>query len=92
MSRSSIAHLNALGTTVVSAQGGTLKRVVINSKGATANTLTLYDNAATATGNVLGVIDTTANVGFLEFECGINNGLVAVLAVGTSADVSIIFD
>lgn len=85
-------HLNALATTIISNVGGNLKRVVINTKGVTGNTLSLYDNNSAASGKLLAVIDTTSNVGFLEFRCSLNSGLVAVLATGTAADITVVWD
>jgi len=63
--------------------------VVINSKGATANTLTLYDNATAASGTVIAVIDTTSNVGDIQYEILAKNGITAIMAAGTAADVTI---
>ncbi len=84
----SFSHLNANGTTVIRTGAGMLGNVTINTKGATANTLTLYDNTA-ASGTVIAVIDTTAQVQVLNFEVAFATGLTAVLATGTAADVTI---
>jgi hypothetical protein len=91
MSANNYAHLNANATTVLANTSCILAGVTINTKGATANTLTLYDNTA-GSGAVIAVIDTTANVGFIQFQnilC--KNGLTAVIASGTAADVTIAF-
>lgn len=63
-----------------------LHTVCINSKGASANTLTLADGNGT-----FAVIDTTANVGFLLFDRQCSGQLTATLATGTAADVTINF-
>jgi hypothetical protein len=70
---------------------GLLRSVTINTKGASSNVLTLYDDVGTGTGNVIAVIDTTANVGFLLFDAQFQNGLNYALATGTAADVTITY-
>jgi hypothetical protein len=68
---------------------------VVNTKGATSNICTLYDNnAAAAAGNVIAVIDTTnAAVGDIQFfSLNTTKGLVAVTATGTAADLTIIWE
>ena len=80
------AHLSANGTTAVKTGPGVLHTVTINTKGATANTLTLSDGSTT-----LAVIDTTAGVGTLTYDIQFQVGLTAALASGTAADVTISF-
>jgi hypothetical protein len=83
-------HISALAaTTVIKSGPGTLVRVCINTKGASSNVLTLYDNASAASGTVIATIDTTANVGTITFECDFLLGLTVSLATGTAADVTI---
>jgi hypothetical protein len=81
-------HLNANGTTVVQAGAGVLQGININTKGASANTLTLYDNTA-ASGTVIAVIDTTGGTAALRFDVKFATGLTAVLATGTAADITV---
>ncbi len=90
----SFAHLNALGTTLLKGGNGFLGSVTINTKGLTANTLTLYNTTNTAAPvNPIAVIDTTASVVSLDYKgLRFGNGLVAVLAAGTAADVTITWD
>ena len=85
------SHINALTAGVqVKPGAGTLHGVTINSKGATANLLTLYDGTSTA-GAVIAVLDTTANVGQVAYDVSFTGGLFAVLAAGTAADLTIAF-
>lgn len=80
-------RINANGATNVQLQPCTLYAVTINTKGTTANTLTLTDGAG---GPTIAVIDTVAPLGpslFYKVQC--KNGLVAVMATGTPADVTI---
>jgi hypothetical protein len=85
------AHISANTTSVLkSGMAGVLGNVSINTKGASSNTLTLYDNT-TSSGTIIAVIDTTSVVGTLNFGCRFNKGLVAVMGTGTAADVTITF-
>jgi len=78
-------------TTVIKSGPGTLIRVCINTKGASSNILTLYDNASAASGTKIATIDTTTAVGTLTYELDFLNGLTVGLATGTAADVTISF-
>jgi hypothetical protein len=82
------SHQNALGTTVVKSGAGLLHSICINTKGATSNTVTVYDNTA-ASGTVIAVIDTTSQVQTLLYDIGFTVGLTVVLAAGTSADITV---
>jgi hypothetical protein len=84
----SYAHLNANGATTLKSAAGWLHTVTINSKGATGNTATLYDNT-TASGTVIAVIDTTAQIQTLLLDAAFATGLTVVLASGTSADITV---
>lgn len=77
-------------TLVIKQVPGVLGHVVINTKGASANVLTLYDNTA-ASGTVIAVIDTTDSTP-REYNLSLQKGLTAVLATGTAADVTITFE
>ena len=84
-------HLAANASTDnIVAGAGVLINVVINTKGATANTLTLYDDLLHGTsGHIIAVIDTTANTGVLNYDVRLVRGLSATMATGTAADVTI---
>lgn len=88
---SSYLHLNANGTTTVKSGAGVLRRIVINTRGGILNTLTIYDNT-TATGAVIGVVDTVNAGGAFDYELDFTTGLTVVLAVGTAADITIIYE
>lgn len=84
-------HIDANATTTLKNGPGALIRVTINTKGATGNTLTLYDNTS-GSGPVIAVIDTTTGVGSINFdEANFDTGLTAVMANGTAADVTVVF-
>jgi hypothetical protein len=83
-------HLAALGNSDALKSGaGVLASVTINTKGATANVLTLYDSLTHGTGTTLAVIDTTSAVTTLLYNVAFSTGLSASLATGTAADVTI---
>ncbi len=80
---------NTAGTTVKSG-AGTLHSITINTKGASSNVMTVYDNTA-ASGTKIGTFDTTAATGTFIFDTAFSTGLECVLATGTSADVTFCF-
>jgi hypothetical protein len=89
--RPSYIHINTNSTNVLKRSSGTLKRVVINTSGGINNTLTLYDNTSAAA-PVIATINTTATGGAFEFDLDFSSGLTAVLATGTAADLTIVYD
>ena len=88
---SSYLHLSANGTTTVKSGAGVLRRIVINTRGGITNTLTIYNNT-TATGTVIGVIDTNAAGGEFGYGLAFTTGLTVVLAGGFAADITIIYE
>lgn len=82
------SHIAANGTNTLISRNGVLHSVSINTKGATANTLTLYDNT-TGSGTIIAVIDTTSTIATLFYDLQFYNGLTAVTAAGTAADITI---
>jgi len=91
-SASSYAHLNSTGTTTIKSGAGILRRVVINTRGSIANTLTIYDNTS-GSGTVIAAIDTVNGVsGHFEYNVAFSTGLTVVDASGTSADITVIYE
>jgi len=88
---SSYLHLNANGTTTAKSGAGVLRRIIINTRGGIVNTLTIYDNTA-ATGAVIGAVDTVNAGGAFNYELDFTTGLTVVLAGGTAADITIIYE
>jgi microcompartment protein CcmK/EutM len=89
---SSFNHITTNTTTTVKSGAGVLRRIVINTKGSSANTLTIYDNT-TGSGTVIGVIDTVNGVsGHFEYGVSFSTGLTIVTANGTAADVTVIYE
>jgi len=83
-------NISANGTTVIKRGPGRLQGVNIGVAGAAGNLLTLFDNTA-GSGTPIATINTTAINAFDYRDVNFNNGLTAVLATGTAANVTILF-
>lgn len=83
-------NLAANGTTTLVAGPGTLVAVNINTKGATANTLDIFDNTA-GSGTKIGHWDTTVQPQSFYLECSFAIGLTVVIAAGTAADITLTY-
>lgn len=81
-------HLNSNATTTIKTGAGSVHLITINTKGASSNILTLYDNT-TAAGQVIAVLDTTQAVATLIYDVTFINGLTVVQSAGTAADITV---
>lgn len=82
-------HIAANATTIVKSGPGFLHTISINTKGASANIFTVYDNTS-GTGNIIAIINTVdAPTNTFIFDVGFNTGLTIVSATGTSADITV---
>jgi hypothetical protein len=81
-------HLSANGTTTIKSAAGMLAAVSVNTRGASGNTLTVYDNTS-ASAPIIAQIDTTAAVYTFPLGVQFNTGLTVVLGGGTAADVTV---
>jgi len=81
------ANIPTNTTTVVKSGSGLLHSVIINTRGV-ATTVTLYDNTA-GSGTKLATIDTTLSTTSFLYDIGFRNGLTAVTAGTTPADLTI---
>ena len=81
-------NLSANGTTTIRTGAGILHAISINTKGASANVCTVYDNTA-ASGTKIATIDTTVTYGPLIYDANFLTGLTIVLATGTAADITV---
>lgn len=84
------ARISTNATTAVKSGAGELHSICINTKGATANTATVYDNTA-GSGTIIAVVDTTSNVGCLTYNLGFATGLTIVTATGTAPDMTVTY-
>lgn len=83
-------NLFANATTLVKTGEGILHTITINTKGASSNTLKIYDGL-TASGTLLATVDTTITVTTLLFDFKFFTGLCIVIGTGTAADVTIMW-
>jgi len=77
-------------TTTIKSGTGILIGISINTKGATGNTLTIYDNTA-GSGTKIATIDTTVQAGLYLYRLKFVTGLTCVSATGTGADYTAIY-
>lgn len=77
-------------TTVVKSGAGFLHSITINTKGASSNTLTVYDNTA-ASGTIIALIGTTGQEQTLTYDVNFTTGLTCASASGTGADYTVSF-
>ena len=87
----SYAKVASLAGQIVKGSSGWLHTVTINTKGASSNVLTLYDNATTNSGTAIATIDTTAAVTTLTLDVQVTNGIYALDATGTAPDATITY-
>ncbi len=80
-------HISTATTTVVKSNPGLLHTVVINTT--SAGTITLYDNASAATGNVIAVIKGSVLEGSFFYDTEFVNGLVVVTAGASDITVTV---
>jgi hypothetical protein len=83
-------HIFTNTTTAIKTGAGILDAVVINTKGVTGNTCTLYDSPDNS-GNVIAIIDTTLAQTTLVYDLAFAVGLCAITATGTAADLTITY-
>lgn len=87
----SFLNVAANGTSAAIKTGaGVLLGVSINTKGASANVLTIYDSL-TGSGTKIGTFDTTAGPAYIPLNAAFATGLSAVLATGTAADITFVY-
>jgi len=84
------SNIAANGTNTIKKGSGILHAIVINTKGASSNTLTIYDNT-TNSGTKIGTLDTTVNFGTFLYDVRFGTGLTVVGATGTSSDFTVVF-
>lgn len=87
----SYSHITTNASTQVYTGIGSLHGISINTKGASANTITVYDDTDCSTVPVMGVIDSTSNVQTLIYDIGFNTGLCIKTATGTAPDLTVIY-
>lgn len=92
-------HLAANATTViftpVSGVGSSyavIHSIVINTKGASANTLSLYNDVSAVAGNLIAALDTVnGQISTILYDVRCNLGITVVIATGTAADITVVW-
>ena len=88
---SSFSNITTTGTTTIKSGAGIFRRLVINTKGGSSNTFTIYDNTA-GSGTVIATVDTVNSTCSLEYGLAFSTGLTIVSASGTSANATVIYE
>ena len=86
-------NITTNGTTILPGKL-VLIRIVINTKGASSNTATIYDSTEALGENAelrKGKIDTTVDPGTFEYGFTCFNGIYIVTAVGTAPDITVVY-
>lgn len=84
-------NINSNATTVVKKGRGVLVGITVNTAGASANTVTIYDNTA-ASGTKIGSVGAPLAVGFYNFgNLQFTTGLTIVTATGTAPDMTVVY-
>ena len=90
-SRALYRHFSAASSVLLKGTAGTLHKVVINKPGNITSTLTLYDSL-TASGSIIAIIDTGAEITELEYDVEFDNGLFVVSDGPQTADLTVLYD
>ena len=88
---SSFSNITTTGTTTIKSGAGIFRRLVINTKGVSSNTFTIYDNTA-GSGTVIATVDTVNSTCSLEYGLAFSTGLTIVSASGASANATVIYE
>jgi hypothetical protein len=74
---------------VISSTAITLKRIVVNTKGGTANKCKITDGTE-VNGAVIAIIDTANTYGTIDYDVYCPRGLKVQLYDGTAADITVV--
>lgn len=78
-------------TTSLIRTGATLLHgITINTKGASSNTIKIYDGTS-ASGTLKATIDSTVTVGLWAYDMVLDTGLFVAVATGTAADITVLW-
>lgn len=88
---SPFSNTNTSTTTVIKNSPGVLKRVVINTKGTVASTVTIYNNTA-GSGSIIGIIDSLNLSGSFEYNATATIGITIVTTGTVAPNVTVIYE
>jgi len=86
----SYVNITTATTTVVKASAGTVKAILINSKGTIASVVTIYDNIA-ASGSKIGTLDSLTLSGVFDLGVRFGTGLTIVTTGTVAPDITVIY-
>jgi predicted RecA/RadA family phage recombinase len=81
-------HMSTATTTTHKSGAGTLRSIVVNTKGTVASTITVYDNTA-GSGTVIAVIDSLNQAGTFTYDVAFATGLTLVTTGTAAPDVTV---
>ena len=85
-------HGNSIGVNVLKYGPGTLGMFSLNTKGATANVLTIYDGTSTTAGTEVCTLDGVSLLSaFIDFEVDFSGGLTVACSGGTASDFTLTY-
>jgi hypothetical protein len=79
-------YISTAATTVVKSTGGELGNIIV--QGGSAGTIIGYDNASSASGDIVFSFDSTNAIAPYEFKCRLVKGLVVVTSANTKLTVN----
>lgn len=82
----SFSHIATNTTTTIKSGAGTLRTLIINTRGV-GNTATIYDNTA-GSGTVIAILDTTLSTTSFVYDVAFSTGLTVVTSGGTAPDLT----
>jgi hypothetical protein len=82
------AHISAATTTTVKSGAGVLHLINVGSLGTVASTATIYDNT-TATGTVIGILNTLTLSGPFQYDVAFSTGLTIVTTGTVAPDLTV---
>lgn len=86
----SYRNITTATTTVVKSGTGTVKGILINSKGTVASLITIYDNTS-ATGSKIGTIDSLTLSGLFDLGVVFTTGLTIVTTGTIAPDITVVY-
>lgn len=83
-------NITTNGNTVVT-ESSELVSLVINTKGASSNTATIYKGTSENPNMKIGTVNTTVDPGRFDYGIACPSGFLVVTATGTAPDITLIY-
>jgi len=85
-------NLAANATTLIKTGSGFLHSIVINTAGASANTIVVYDSLTAANAKIASINGTATAGQTMLYDINFSIGLTLILATGTAADITVCWE